>query len=227
MAWPSSPPSSQANRIRATPGADRYGEQFDCWCARDVPGTNGRQPVPTRSVTWPSAVETLFTRNCPTRPPKPPGWNTTSAKHVPCAASVPPHEPPTMRKSVLRVVRSTGALAPPSLRIWMRCATLCVPIMRSPKPMKPGETRISGTGCGTECAVIGMLRDPPDALLTTVSVPVKSPTVAGLNPTVSVQLAPGVRFDGHGLMSVNGPLTEMLENDRTALPLLRTVTASD
>ena len=44
---------------------------------------------------------------------------------------------------------------------------------------------------------------------------------------MSVQLALGVRFDGHGLMSVNGPLTEMLENDRTALPLLRTVTASD
>src|SRR5207247_9460400 len=103
----------------------------------------------------------------------------------------------------------------------MRCVALGVPIMRSPKPMKTGETRITGSGTACARAVIGIEREPPAALLTMVSVPLASPSVEELNPTLIEHEAPGARFSGQLLTTVHGAVAEVLENVRTALPLLR------
>ena len=62
---------------------------------------------------------------------------------------------------------------------------------------------------------------------TIVSAPLKSPTIFGLKPISTWQLCPGCRFDGQRLLSVNGPLSAMLEIDTTALPVSRSVTTNE
>src|SRR5258706_3657432 len=107
----------------------------------------------------------------------------------------------------------------------MRCASLWVPNMRAPKPMKVGATWISGAATVCETAVIGTAREPPGALLTTVSVPLNGPTVVAVKPTFTVHESPGARFVGQLFTTVNGAAVEMLENVRTAFPPLVSVTS--
>src|SRR5258706_16365946 len=90
--------------------------------------------------------------------------------------------------------------------------------------MNVGETCTSGVATSWARAVSGIEAVPGCALLTTVRVPLTSPTVVVLKPTLTVHDSPGPRFTGQLLTTVNGALAEMLEKERTALPVLRSVT---
>src|SRR5258708_37355004 len=85
--------------------------------------------------------------------------------------------------------------------------------------MKVGDTWIKGVANSCATTPRGTARDPPGALLTTVSVPLNVPTVVLLKPTVTLHEPPGGRFTGQLLMTVNGAAVVMLENVSTALPV--------
>src|SRR5258708_1628077 len=178
MAWPNSPPSSQANATRGTLTAarSRQGAQGSR-LERLLPATNGLQPVPPRFTILGLSAELLGTVSCAMRAPKPSGVNTTSTKQVACGARLNGQLVPEIEYSLRPASGCTNVMPPraaanaPSLVTITREAGDALPIRRSPKPIVTGLTLTTGFASAITWAVSAMAREPPGASLTMVSVP--------------------------------------------------------
>src|SRR5579859_752883 len=111
-----------------------------------------------------------------------------------------------------------GASASPPCVWWVRLKVVESVPRNSVTVCTAGSNKHAAVALPVSATVLGLL----EALLVMVSVPVSAlPTTVGAKVTVTAQLAPGASDPaptGHVLVSVYGPLMEMLEMVSGAVP---------